>query len=435
MESSRWALRSAFLGLLSLLCCGSLLPLAVQAQSPKLKSAPAAAGKFDWPQFLGPQRNGVSAETGLLDKWPADGPKEVWRAAGGVGMSGLVISRGRVLTMIERAGKQQLVALSTDKGEPQWQCELAPAYKNQMGNGTRATPTIVGDQVFVYTGEGILAAVHFADGKLLWSKNVLQELKATQADYGMACSPLVVGEQVIVNVGAANGAVAAFDIKTGKLAWKTGNDPAGYSSPVVLNIGGKEQIVSVTGGSVMGIAPGTGSQLWRFPYETDFACNIASPVAYKGQVFVSAGENHGSVLLALKGTNAGFEASEVWSSPGVKSVLRTEWQTSILLGDYLYGFDNVGGAGPISHLTCIHAATGERAWQQLRFGKGNMIAADGKLFISTMKGELVVARASPKAYDEIGRTTVIGTTRQAPALANGLLYLRDDKEIVCLDVR
>lgn len=409
--------------------------LALNAPFAAAQNAVQTAGKFDWPQFLGPQRNGISAETGLLESWPAGGPKEVWRSPGGVGMSGVVISRGRALTMIERAGKQQLISLSADKGAAQWECELAPAYKNQMGNGTRATPTIVGDRVLAFTGEGILAAVNFADGKLLWSKNLLDELKAKEADYGMACSPLVVEEQVIVSVGAAGGSVAAFDVASGKLMWKTGNDLAGYSSPALLNVGGKEQIVAFTGGSALGLAPGTGAQLWRFPFETDFACNIATPVAYRSQVFISSGENHGCALLGLAATNAGFQAEEKWSSLGTKSVLRNEWQTSILLGDHLYGFDNVGGAGPISHLTCIHAGTGERAWQEARFGKGNMISADGKLFISTMKGELVVARASPKAYEEIGRTTVIGTTRQAPALANGMLYLRDDKEIVCLNVR
>ena len=126
---------------------------------------------------------------------------------------------------------------------------------------------------------------------------------------------------------------------------------------------------------------------------------------------------------------------EVWTSQGVKSVLRNEWQTSLLIDGFLYGMDNVGGAGPITHLTCINAATGERTWQEVRFGKGNLIAAEGKLFISTMKGELVIVQASPEKYIELGRSTVLDATRQAPALADGLLYLRDDKEIVCLDVR
>ena len=152
-------------------------------------------------------------------------------------------------------------------------------------------------------------------------------------------------------------------------------------------------------------------------------------------MLLSAGENHGSVLLSLKANGKKFEVSPAWESFGAGSVLRNEWQTSILLDGYLYGIDNVGSAGPVSHLTCVEAATGKRQWQQLRFGKSNLIAADGKLFLSTMQGELVVVKVNPKKYEELGRKVVAGKTRQAPALAGGLLYLRDDREILCLDVR
>src|SRR5688572_8669354 len=158
-----------------------------RAPSAALAAEPLFDPKFAWPQFLGPQRNGKSPERGLLDKWPEGGPKVLWRVPGGVGMSGIVIDNNKALTMIERAGKQQLICLSADKGEEQWAREIAPAYRNQMGNGARATPTIAADRVFVFSGEGILAAVDFRDGKLLWSKNLLEELKGTQAEYGMAC--------------------------------------------------------------------------------------------------------------------------------------------------------------------------------------------------------------------------------------------------------
>jgi outer membrane protein assembly factor BamB len=394
-----------------------------------------AAQAADWPQFLGPNRNGISAETGLIETWPADGPKEVWRVPGGVGMSGLAIKEGKLLTLVQREGQQWVVAHDAKTGKELWQSPLGSEYENQMGNGPRATPTIAGDRAFVFSGEGILAAFALADGKLIWSHNVVKELKGKEADYGMACSPLVAAENVIVIAGAPNAAVAAYNAKSGKLAWTAGEDPAGYSSPTLLKLGGQEQIVAYTGTSAIGLSPQGGSLLWRFPYETDFNCNIATPLAVDGKVFISSGENHGSALLALKPAGKTFDAEEAWASQGASSVLRNEWQTSILLDGHLYGFDNVGSAGPVTHLTCINAATGKRVWQQARFGKGNLIAADGKLFCSTMKGELVVVRATPDKYDEIGRATVIGTTRQAPALANGLLYLRDDKEIVCLDVR
>ena len=327
------------------------------------------------------------------------------------------------------------ISLDAKSGEQIWQTPLAPEYRNAMGNGPRATPAIAGDHVFVFTGEGILSAHNFQDGKQLWSHNVLKELSGKEAEYGMACSPLVVGEQVVVTAGAAKGTLVAFETKSGKQLWTAGKDPAGYSSPALLNVGGRQQIVAFTANSALGVDPAKGTLLWRYPFKTNYECNIVTPLEIKGQVFLSSGEDHGSVLLALKPKADTFEISEVWNSFGTKSVLRNEWQTSMLLDGYLYGMDNVGGAGPITHLTCIDAATGDRKWQQARFGKGNLIAADGKLLISTMKGELVIVRATSKAFEEIGRMAILGPTRQAPALANGRLYLRDDKEIVCLDVR
>jgi outer membrane protein assembly factor BamB len=394
----------------------------------------------DWPQFLGPARNGISAETGLIDKLPAGGPKVLWRTKGGVGMSGLAVVGNRALTLVQRDGQQWLIALDAKTGQPLWQSPLASEYSNQQGDGPRATPTIAGDRVFAFTGEGILAAVSLADGKPLWSHNVLAELKGKPADYGLASSPLVVGEQVIVIAGAPRATLAAYDAKNGQLAWSAGEDPAGYSSPALLTVGGQQQVVAFTGSSAIGVDPGKGTLLWRYPYVTDFDCNIAVPLAVDGKLFLSSGENHGCVLLSLaKGAlakqGATLAPQEVWQSQGSQSVLRNEWQTSILLDGHLYGFDNVGSAGPVTHLTCVEAATGKRVWQKTRFGKGNLIAADGKLWISTMNGELVIVRATPKAYEELGRAEVIGPTRQAPSLAGGRLYLRDDAEIVCLDVR
>ena len=412
---------------------GVVVTLVVTASTAPISAQTDAKG--EWPQILGPQRNGLSSETGLLDRFPEDGPKEVWRVPGGVGMSGLAISRGRVLTLVQRGGEQWLIALDAKTGAAIWQTSLAQEYRNAMGNGPRGTPAISGDHVFAFTGEGILSAHNLQDGKQLWSHNVLKELSGKEAEYGMACSPLVVGDQVIVTAGAAKGTLVAFDTKSGKQLWTAGKDPAGYSSPALLNVGGRQQVVAFTGNSALGVDPAKGTLLWRYPFNTNFNCNITTPLEIKGNVFLSSGEDHGSVLLSLKSQADKFEIGEVWSSLGTKSFLRNEWQTSMLLDGFLYGMDNVGGAGPITHLTCIDAATGDRKWQQARFGKGNLIAADGKLFISTMKGELVLVRATPDRYEELSRATVLGSTRQAPALSNGRLFLRDDKEIVCLDVR
>ncbi|MSR58005.1 MAG: alcohol dehydrogenase [Planctomycetaceae bacterium] len=411
-----------------------LVPLPVSAEPPKAAIKSASTG--EWPQFLGPHRNGVSQETGLLTAWPGEGPREVWRVDGGQGMSGPAISCGRLFTLVQRSGRQFVVCLDATDGSPRWEAEVSPAYRNQMGDGPRATPSVSGEVVYVFTGDGVLAALKVGDGTVIWKKDVVAEFGGKPTDYGMACSPLVVGERVIVTVGAPQATVVALSCSTGAVTWAAGSDlPPGYSSPAVLMVGGREQLVAFHGAGAFGLDPTSGEELWSYPYVTDFACNIATPLAVDDRVFLSAGENHGSVLLALKPHGKKFDISPVWESKGPKSVLRNEWQTSVLLDGYLYGFDNVGGAGPVTHLTCIDAATGARKWQQLRFGKGNLIAADGKLFISTVNGELVVVSANPKKFEELGRKEVIGKTRQAPALAGGLLYLRDDREIVCLDVR
>ena len=387
----------------------------------------------DWPQFLGPTRNGLSGEQGLVDSFPAEGPRVLWRIPGGVGMSGVAVSQGTACTLVQKDGRQWALAVDAATGQTRWQTSLAPAYENAMGDGPRATPAIDGDFVFTFTGEGVLSALKLSDGSVVWSHNVPRELGGQPAEYGMACSPLVQGGLVIVTAGAPQATVAAYDAKSGELRWKAGEkDAAGYSSPAVLTIQGRPQLVVCTGAAAIGLDPADGRALWRYPWKTDFNCNIATPLEINGRVFISSGENHGSALLKID-PQGGAEA--VWTSLGSGSTLRNEWQTSLLIDGVLYGFDNVGSAGPVTHYTCIDPATAQRVWQQPRFGKGNAIAADGKIWATTMNGELVLLRATREGYRELGRAELLETTRQSPSLADGRLYVRDDRDVVCVDVR
>jgi outer membrane protein assembly factor BamB len=409
----------------------ALLYLAVPVCS--ATHVPSAIGD-DWPQFLGATRNGVSNETALIDSFAADGPKVRWRVTGGVGMSAIAVQDDNVITTWNRDGKQWLVNLDATTGKSKWETELGTAYENAMGDGPRATPAITGEQVVTYTGEGILVAVNLQSGKVLWRTDVMKELSAEPSEYGMSSSPLVVGDKVVVHAGAEDAAVVAYSLKEGKFLWKSGGGHAGYSSPMLLELAGQQQVVSATGSTVLGIDPNNGDVLWSYPFETDYGCNTASPIMIDGGVFISAGENHGSVLLDVKKEGNTHSVSERWKSLATKSVMRNEWQTSIVVGDYLYGFDNVGAAGPVSHFSCIEAKTGKAVWQQSRFGKGNLVYADGKFFLTTIDGELVIAKADASGFKELGRAPLVGKNRQTISISNGFGYLRDDAEVVCVQL-
>ena len=388
----------------------------------------------DWPGFLGKNRNGISAETSLIDAFPASGPVIRWRVAGGVGMSAVVVQGDNALTTWNADGQQWLVALDTSNGSLKWRTPMGAAYKNPMGDGPRATPTIAADRAYAYSGEGILIAVDLASGRPLWRKDVVKELSAKPSEYGMSCSPLVIDDRVIVHAGADDAAVVAFATSDGKLLWKTGTGHAGYSSPVLMDIAGTQQVVAFSGTALLGIDPDSGKNLWSYPFETDYGCNTASPVAIDGGVFISSGENHGSVLLDVKKLNGTYSVSERWKSLDSKSVMRNEWQTSILIGEHLYGFDNVGAAGPVSHFSCIEAKSGKPVWQKSRFGKGNLVYADGKFWLTTIEGDLVIAKADTDGFQELSRAKLVEKNRQTLSIANGCGYLRDDSEVVCVEL-
>ncbi|MEO1971885.1 MAG: PQQ-binding-like beta-propeller repeat protein, partial [Pirellulaceae bacterium] len=255
----------------------------------------------DWPQFLGPNRTGISAEKNLIDSWPAGGLPELWRVPGGVGMSGIVVVDSHVITTVQKDGAQWAIALEAKSGERLWSTELAPAFMNGQGNGPRGTPAVSGKHVYVFTGEGILAALKLSTGELIWKKDTLIAVGLRASEYGMACSPLVVDDKVVVMTGGAPGSLAAFAAKDGKLIWNvTSRDQAGYSSPALLELSGTRQLVAFTGSSAIGVEPSRGQTQWRYTFETDFACNIMTPIAFqKNMVFLSAGENHGCVMLNL----------------------------------------------------------------------------------------------------------------------------------------
>ncbi len=389
----------------------------------------------DWPQFLGAGRNGISGEKGLTSTFPEEGPEVLWKAPLNVGMSGLAIADGVVYTMYQDDTQQMVVAFDAKDGTKKWETKVAAAYKNDMGNGPRATPTIRDGVVYSFSGEGFLSALQAADGTLLWNANVVKQLLGKTADYGMASSPLIAGDSVIVQVGSRNGTIAAFDLKSGKKKWTVGHDAAGYSSPIQATLAGRLQVVAFAGGTVFGIDPTDGTELWTYEFETEYNCNTASPIVLnENSLLISAGENHGSAVLEITADGDDLKVNEGWTSLGVESVLRAEWQTPLLVDGVLYGLDNIGSAGQVTNLVCVRASDGEQLWIEKRFGKANMTYADGKLFFTTMRGEIGIVTASAEGFEETARFVATDRTRQAPVIVGGRLYVRDDSGIVCVNV-
>lgn len=383
----------------------------------------------DWPNWLGPNHNGTSPETGLLTTWPSTGPKVLWKVPGGDGYSSVAVADGRCITLVQRGGKEVVLALDAVKGKELWSTPLAPEFKNNYGNGPRSTATIDGSLVYVQSVSGPLACLQADTGKVVWQKDILKDFGAKNITWGLSASPLIEGDLVLALPGAKGAGVAAFDKKTGALAWKTGNDKAAYASPVAVTAGGKRQIIFFNAAGLLAVSADKGTELWRVPWTTEFDCNIATPLVIGDLLFVSSGEEVGSAMFKLKGDAA---PEVVWQSRGKKGVMTNYWANAVVHEEHLFGFS--GEFDKRIDLNCVEVKSGALKWSQPNFGKGSVTLADGHLFITTKKGDLVLVRATPERYEEKARVSRLSENRTVPTLAHKRLYLRDKKDVYCLDI-
>jgi outer membrane protein assembly factor BamB len=385
-------------------------------------AAPAA----DWPQFRGPNRDGVSRETGLLKSWPAGGPKVLWKVPLGEGYSHIAVANGRLFTLYSQGSQELAVALDAATGKLIWRVPIDRKYQSDMGNGPRSTPTVEGDLVYVLSGNGRLAALAAKDGRKVWEHDLPREFGARVPGWGASTSPLIEGNLLLVDVGGRNGkSLAAFDKKTGKVVWTSQNDIAGYSAPIAVTVGAVRQVIFFTGTSVVSVSPKDGRLFWRVPWRTDWDVNAATPIFVPpDKVFISSGYGVGSALFQIKAAGGRATAEEVWRSRGMKN----QFSSSVLHNGTIYGFDD-------STFKAIDAATGKERWKQRGFAHGSLILADGHLIVLSERGcDLALVEATPQAYREKGRTEVLsGKCWTAPTLANGRLYLRNEGELVALD--
>ena len=396
----------------------------------------------DWPQWRGPDKDGISRETGLLKEWHDGGPQVLWRVSLGEGFSGISVVGGRVYTMFSEGDDEFVVCLNASNGEKIWRFRSDSNYLDSMGgNGPRATPTIDGEYLYTVTAQGKMYALNTASGEKVWSHDLQAEFGSTIPRWGVCTSPLVEGSLLLVEVGGKDGkSIVAFDKTNGDVVWSSHKDILGYSSPIAVTIGGIRQLIVFTGARLVSVSPENGQLYWTFPWQTEYDVNAATPVFIPpDKIFISSGYGKGAavvqvtVVASLESSagenevdNSSVEISvvEIWKNEKMKN----HFATSVLHGNYLYGFDN-------AILKCIDANTGSEKWKTRGYGKGTLMLADDHLIILSDRGKLGLAEATPSAYNEVASAEVLsGLCWTVPTLANGRLYARNEKEMVCLNM-
>jgi outer membrane protein assembly factor BamB len=385
----------------------------------------------DWPDFLGPTRDGHSPEKGLLARWPARGPRELWRHEAGEGYSGPAVADGRVFLFHRVDDKEVIEALDAKTGKPRWAFRYPTAYRDGYGkgDGPRATPVISGGKVYTLGAEGTLTCVDAQKGKKVWQRALPKDYAFRKGFFGVGTTPLVEGDLVLVNVGAEGAGIVAFDKNTGKEVWKATDDEASYSSPVAATVGGKRLVFFFTREGLVALDPKTGKvrHQHRWRSRTFASVNAATPLVIGDHVFLTSSYRTGALLLRFTGDRM----KEVWKGD---DSLSAHYNTPVRIGDYLYGIDGRQEAG--ARLRCIEWKTGKVRWTKEGFGCASLIAADGKLIALREDGNLVLLDPSPEGYREVSRAAMLEGTCRAPlALAEGRLYGRDGKKLICWDLK
>lgn len=392
-----------------------------------LLTLPASAD--DWPQWLGPNRDGVSTET--VAAWK-DTPKPLWSIPVGEGHGGPTIAEGRVFLHTRPHGRdvEEVAAFDARTGNQLWKFayDRGP-FETPFGDGPRSTPTVVDGRVYTLGSTGILTCLDAVSGEKVWQVDTFKEFDAKNIKFGISASPLVHDGNVLINVGAEGASIVAFDAKTGKTVWKTGDDAASYSSPVVWKDDQVAQIVFLTGANLMGLSS-SGKVFWKHPFKDLLNESSTTPVRL-GDLLVGSSVTAGSVCLKMKSGDSP-SVEEVWKNPR----LNCYFGTPVPIGDsHLYMVTGKLLPPQFATLHCVDAKTGESVWSKERVGKYHaslLRLADGKVLMLEEGGDLVLLDGSTEKYGELARAKVCGTTWAHPALANGQLFVRDAKELKCV---
>lgn len=417
-------------------------PAALAAlQSAKLAAEPVSA-EADWPQWFGPHRDGRAPDGPLRTDWTAKPPTVLWSIPCGGGYSSLAVVDGRVYVHDLQDGQERVRCLAAESGELHWEHGEPVNYSAagiSYGAGPRATPLVHDGKVYSFGATGILLGLEPVEGgspKVVWRHDVVAEFGAKVPGWGLASSPLVDGDLVYIQAGGGLGSLAAFDKTTGKLVWKAGDDPVGYSSPVVADVAGVRQVIAVSGTSAFGVEAKTGAMLWQTDWETQHHGNIATPLVIGDYVFLSSNYGKGCELLHLTGDAGKVAAEIVYFRKG--RVMMNHHSTSVHRDGYLYGYD-------MNDLRCVNLREGEieEHWRAKdangrSLAKGCVIRAGEHLIGLTQTGTLFLADADPEEFVFHGQVEGVlagSDTWALPVLVDGRIYLRDSEKVVCLDVR
>jgi outer membrane protein assembly factor BamB len=388
-----------------------------------LVTALPAAGD-DWAQWRGAARTGISAETGWMETWPADGPRILWKAQVGIGFSSFAVAKGRVYTIGHANDADTVFCLDADKGQVLWY----HPYPADLGDkffegGPTSTPTVDGDRVYTISKWGDLFCFDAASGKIAWQKNLATESSLPIPAWGFGGSPFILGDLLLLNIGEAG---IAVEKATGRIVWKSAAAECGYSTPLPLP-GSDSLVIFSSGRGYHAVDAKTGKEAWRVKWTTQYGVNAADPVFDNGTMLISTGYGKGAALFKL---GAG-EPELVWQNKS----LRSQMNPPVLIGGFLYGVD--GDAGQKTALKCVEMSTGTEKWSVPLTGSGALAAADGKLIVLGGDGTLMIAPAAAADFKPTAQAKVLtGKCWTVPVLANGRLYCRNaEGHVVCVDLR
>lgn len=379
----------------------------------------------DWYRWRGPNMDGISRELGWSVQWPAGKPKIAWTQSVGIGFSSIVVSGDHVFTIGHQDEQDVIICLSVTNGQVIWRYGYeAPLDDRDFEGGPTTTPTIDADQLYVLSRSGELFCLRCASGDLVWRKQIADMAEVRLPGWGCSASPVVVGDQVLVNVGEAG---AAVNKHNGELTWSSADRESGYATPVLLPGTPPTTAIFASSRAYTGVNILSGQKLWSERWLTSFNCNAADPILSDDRMFLSSGYNRGGALYEF----VDGQPQLVWKTKEMQNQLHS----SILFEGFLYGIDGDMDAG--ARLKCLDWETGKVVWSIDDLSPGGLSIADKKLILITESGELIIAPATPDGWGPIARGQVLdGKCRTVPVFSGGRIYGRSVQgEVVCVDCR